>query len=132
MKRRRWSPTVKPVVGTGTKYQPSEYMIGQAAGFIAQGLRRMDDAGGEFSHVGCVKAAFHNAGHQNVTPATCESCSEEFVPPCLICENAFNFAARELVESGAVALKPGPDGEMSLFVADRARLDAVPEPRWRS
>ena len=80
--------------------------------------------------IGCVKAAFHNAGHQNVTPATCDCCGEQFVPPCLTCENAFNFAVRELVESGAAALRE-IEGEMSLVIVDPVKLDEVPAPKWK-
>jgi hypothetical protein len=132
VKRRRWSPMVKPVVGTGIKNQPSAYMLRQAAGFVADALRQHVAAAGAdaFAHVGCVKAAFHNSGHQNVTPAICECCGEEFIPPCMTCENAFNFAVRELVESGAVALREVA-GALSLFVVDREKLDAVPAPKWK-
>jgi len=130
VKRRNWTPTVKPVVGKGVKNQPSVFMRKQAAGFNAHVLREMDDEVGAFAHVGCVKAAFHNGGHQDVTPATCECCGEECVPPCLTCENAFNFAVRELVESGAVALRE-IDGEMSLVVVDRVKLGEVPAPKWK-
>ena len=130
MKRRNWSPTMKPVVGKGVKNQPSVFMLKQAAGVIAHVLREMDDEVGAFAHVGCVKAAFHNTSHQEVTPPTCECCGGEFVPPCLTCENAFNFAVRELVESGAVTLRE-IEGEMSLVVVDRVKLDEVPEPKWK-
>jgi hypothetical protein len=115
-------------------------VIAQAAGYIALGMRHLGDEGGQFAHVGCIRASFHNQSHQGdptaptatcESTATCECCGDEFVPPCPVCENAFNFAVRELVESGAVAMRE-TDDEMSLFVADRARLDAVPEPRWRA
>jgi hypothetical protein len=106
-------------------------MLQQAAGFIAHGLRRMDDDGGEHAHVRCVEASFHASGHQdNPQTYVCDGCGDEHPTPCRICSNAFSFAVRELVESGAVALRD-IDGEMSLVVTNRTKLDEVPEPVWK-
>jgi hypothetical protein len=125
MKRRRWSPTVKPVVGA--KHIASEYMVNQARGFIALGLRRMLAKSDEFRHTSCLEGRFHASGHQNGPTTPCVCCGEPVALPCAICANAWKRGLASLVQSGAVVV----DGD-KLRAGDLEALVAMPDPVWRA
>jgi hypothetical protein len=127
MKRRRWSPTMKSVVGNGSKNIASDYLVAQALGFIANGLRRRLAESGEFVHLSCLEGRFYANGHQNGPTTPCVCCRQPVAVPCVICANAWKRGLASLVQISAIAghgdeLRPG----------DLDALLAVSEPQWRS
>jgi hypothetical protein len=128
MKRRRWAPTVKPVVRNGSKNIASDYMVNQARGFIAWGLRRMlAEPNREFVHVSCIEGRWHANGHPDGPTTPCACCGDPVAVPCAICANAWKRGLASLVQSGVVLV----DGD-ELRPGDLEVLLAVPDPVWRS
>jgi hypothetical protein len=125
VKRRRWSPTVKPVVGS--RNIASDYMVNQARGFIAHGLRRTIAESCEDVHVSCLEGRFHANGHQNGPTTPCVCCGEPVAVPCAICANAWKRGLASLVQGGVVVV----DGD-KLRAGDLEALVAVPDPVWRA
>jgi hypothetical protein len=123
VKRRRWTPTLKPVVGQ--KHIASDYMVNQARGFIAWSLRRiLAESDRQFVHRSCVEGRFHALGHRNRPTTPCISCGEPVGVPCSICENAWKRGLASLVQSGAIVVE---GDELVPEV-----LLAVPDPVWRA
>ena len=127
MKRRRWSPTVKPVVGNGPKNIAPDYMVAMAKSFIAHNIRRIVAEEGEYIHASCLEGQFHALGHPDIPTVPCACCGEPAAVSCRVCENAWKRGLASLVQSGAVVA----DGD-ELRAGDLEALVAVPDPQWRS